>query len=249
MDVVLLHAFPVWSAMYDDVRTALRGRCRLLTPDLRGFGGAALGSDPPSLDRYADDVVRLLDAEDVDAAVVGGTSIGGYATMALLRRHPDRVAGVVLADTKAGSDPEPARANRERIATTVLEQGGVEVVLSDVYPMLLGETTLASRPDVAARVRGWVAAADPAAVAWAQRAMAARPDSFDVLRATDVPAVVVVGEEDRLSTLDDARAMADALPQGRLAVLPGAGHLTPVEVPAAFADVVADLALRCRQIG
>jgi len=236
---ILIHAFPLWSALYDDVRGRLAQRCELITPDLRGFGGAPLPPDDrPSLDRYADDVVRDLDDRGIDRAYVGGTSLGGYVTMAVLRRYPDRVLGVVLADTKAGADPDAARENRERIAATVLAEGSLRVVHQDVAPALLGETTKTDRPEVVARVRDWVSAADPAAVAWAQRAMAARPDSLATLRSADVPALVIVGAEDRLASLADAGAMVEALPQGRLAVLPGAGHLTPVEAPDAFAAAV-----------
>ncbi len=238
--LVLLHAFPLWSALYDDVRAGLGARAALTTPDLRGFGGTPLGDAEPSLDVLADDVARHLDELGLDAATVGGTSMGGYVAMAFCRRHPDRVAGLLLVDTKAGADADPAKANRERIARTVLAEANPRVLLDDVYPALLGETSHATRPDVAGRVRRWVEAADPAAVAWAQRAMAARSDSLATLAAADVPALVVVGAEDRLVPLDDARAMADALPQGRLVVLPGAGHLTPVEVPEAFTGAVGD---------
>lgn len=238
VDLVLLHAFPVWSAMYDDVRDQLGVACRLHTPDLPGFGAAALPGAEPSLDHYADAVVGHLDAAGVERAVIGGTSMGGYVAMALLRRHPGRVAGLVLVDTKAGADPEPARANRERIASAVLASGAVDVVLAEVCPLLVGQTTERDRPEVVARVRTWAAAARPEAVAWAQRAMAARPDSFAALGGAAVPALVVVGAEDRLSPVDDARAMAEALPHGELVVLAGAGHLTPVEAPGEFAAAV-----------
>ncbi len=237
--VVLLPAFPLASTMYDAIRPLLAASCELLTPDLRGFGAAPLGGEQPSLDVYADDVARLLDAHAVDRAVVGGTSMGGYATMALLRRHPDRVAGVVLADTTAAADAEPARQNRERIARAVVEDGSVDVVLADVFPRLLGDTSEQSRPEVVARVREWVASAAPEAVAWAQRAMAARPDSFATLRDCGVPGLVMVGDEDRITNVEAAQAMAKALPRGELAVLPGSGHLSPVETPEAFAFAVA----------
>ena len=236
--LVLLHAFPLSSAMWLEQREALGDTCRVITPDQRGFGGSDLGEDPPSLDAAADDVAQLLDRLELDTVVLGGLSMGGYVAMAFLRRHPDRVAALLLADTKASADPEPARANRERIAQAVLEEGST-VLVDDVLPALLGATTVASRPMVAGRVRGLVQAAPGPAVAWAQRAMAARPDSFDTLRAFAGPALVVVGDEDQLSPVADAQAMADALPSARLAVLPQAGHLTAVETPEAFTAEVA----------
>ncbi|HSV65219.1 MAG TPA: alpha/beta fold hydrolase [Mycobacteriales bacterium] len=238
--LVLLHAFPLTSAMWDDVRPALPTTTRVVTPDQRGFGASPLGGDPPSLDTVADDVAALLDSLGVRRAVVGGLSMGGYVAMAFCRRYGDRVAGLVLADTKAAADPEPAAANRLRIAERVLGEEGSGVLLHTVFPLLLGATTERERPAVVDQVRTMVAAAPPAGVAWAQRAMAARPDSFDTLRRVAVPALVIAGAEDRLSTVEDARAMAEALPDARLVTIPAAGHLSAVEQPAAFAAAVTD---------
>jgi pimeloyl-ACP methyl ester carboxylesterase len=241
--VVLLHAFPLSSAMWAPQRTGLESRCRVIAPDQRGFGETPLGGDPaslgrPSLDIAADDVVKLLDRLGLDTVVLGGLSMGGYVAMALLRRHPERVRALVLADTKAGADPEPAAENRRRIASAVEAAGSSELLLDEVFPKLLGATTIEKRPEVVEMVRGAVAHASPAGVAWAQRAMAARPDSFDTLRAARVPALVLVGEEDQFTTVADAEALAEALPDSDLIRLPGVGHLSAVEDPAAFNDAV-----------
>ena len=237
--LVLLHAFPLSAAMWLAQREGLADVCRVITPDQRGFGGSELGDDVPSLDLCADDVAQLLDRLDLDRVVLGGLSMGGYVAMAFLRRHADRVAGLVLADTKASADPEPARANRERIAQAVLADEASTVLVEEVLPALIGTTTASSRPMVAGRVRGLVQAAPAPAVAWAQRAMAQRPDSFDTLRGFAGPALVVVGEEDVLSPVSDAEAMAAALPHATLSLMPEAGHLTAVETPEAFTAEVA----------
>ncbi|HVA62062.1 MAG TPA: alpha/beta fold hydrolase [Mycobacteriales bacterium] len=241
--LVLLHAFPLSSAMWLAQREALNATHRVITPDQRGFGGSPLGEEPPSLDLVADDLAALLDAKDLGSVVLGGLSMGGYVAMAFLRRHPDRVRGLVLADTKAGPDTPKVRANRERIAEQVIDDASL--LIEEVFPTLLGPTSVASRPLVLGRVKALVQAAPPVAVAWAQRAMAARPDSFATLRAVAVPTLVVVGEEDTLAPPAEARAMADAVPRGRLVALPGAGHLSAVEAPeefnAALAGFLAEL--------
>jgi len=234
LPVVLLHAFPLSSAMWLEQRNSLGEQVRVITPDQRGFGGSPLGWDEPSLDQVADDVAAMLDRLAIDRAVLGGLSMGGYAVMAFLRHHPDRVRALVLADTKAGADTGDAAANRERIAARLDDEGTSTVLVDEVLPALLGATTVRDRPLVAGRVKGLVEAAPPAAAAWAQRAMASRPDSLDTLRATDVPALVLWGEEDALASRADVDAMVEALPQGRLEVLAGSGHLTAVEVPADF---------------
>jgi pimeloyl-ACP methyl ester carboxylesterase len=247
LPVVLLHAFPLSSAMWLEQRNDLADAFRIITPDLRGFGGSQLGYDEPSLDHVADDVAALLDTLALDRVVLGGLSMGGYAAMAFLRRHGDRVAGLVLADTKASADAEAARANRHRIADALDESGTTQVLLDDVLPALMGETTVAERPMIQGRVRALVEDAPPAAAAWAQRAMAARPDSFDTLGAVTVPALVVQGEQDALASMADAQAMVDALTDGRLVVVPRSGHLTAVEAPEAFNLAVREFLQRNRE--
>jgi pimeloyl-ACP methyl ester carboxylesterase len=228
------------SAMWLEQRNTLGERFHVVTPDLRGFGGSPLGYDEPSLDRVADDVAGLIDGMGLGQVVLGGLSMGGYVAMAFLRRHPGRIRALLLADTKAGADAPEAAANRERIAGRLDAESTTDALVDEVLPKLLGATSGRDRPHAAGRVRALVEAAPPAAAAWAQRAMAARPDSLDTLRATDVPALVVWGAEDELASRADVDAMVDALPQGRLAVLPAAGHLTAIEVPEEFDAVVGD---------
>jgi pimeloyl-ACP methyl ester carboxylesterase len=232
--IILLHAFPLSSAMWMSQREGLADIARVITPDLRGFGGTPLGHDEPSLDESADDVARLLDTLGLDRVVLGGLSMGGYVSMAFLRRHGDRVKALILADTKAGADPESGAAGRRAMADTLDGDPESTVLVDEVLPKLVGPTTVERRPLVFGRVRGLVQQAPATAAAWVQRAMAARPDSFDTLRAVDVPTLVVVGEEDVLSPPDDAVAMAEAVPDSRLVRIPAAGHLTAVETPEEF---------------
>ena len=232
--VVLLHAFPLNSAMWIAQREGLSDVCRVITPDLRGFGGSPLGVDEPSLDVLADDIARLIDARDLERVVLGGLSMGGYVAMAFARRHLDRIQALVLADTKASADPDAARDNRLRIAGLLTADAESTVLLDDVLPNLVGATTMERRPLIFGRVKGLVQQAPAAAAAWAQRAMAARPDSIETLRKVDVPALIVRGDEDGLATEDDAKAMHDALPSAEMVQISGAGHLTAVEVADEF---------------
>ncbi|MDX6434479.1 MAG: hypothetical protein QOE54_6845 [Streptosporangiaceae bacterium] len=237
---MLLHAFPLSSAMWLAQRETLAKRFRVITPDLRGFGGSVLGEDTPSIEAMADDVDQMLRSKGLERAVIGGLSLGGYVAMALCRHHPERVLGLLLADTKAAADLEEARHRRQRMADRLEEEGTAKPLLEDVLPGLVGPTTHRQRAMIYGRVRGLVQATPPAAAAWAQRAMAGRPDSFEILRQTRAPALVVVGAEDTLATEEDARAMADALPNAELLVIPRAGHLSAMEQPDLFNQAVAE---------
>lgn len=240
--LVLLHAFPLDATMYAEVASSFDGP--LLTPDLAGFGREPLATDEPSLDVYADHVAHALDAASHDRVVLGGTSMGGYTAMAFCRRYPERVAGLALIDTKATADTAEAAAGRRAMAQAMVDGATTDPLVENVLPKLLGSTTVSTRPDVTERVRGWVQDADPPAAAWAQRAMASRPDSLDTLRGMHVPTLVVVGEEDVLSPPADAGVMAAALSDCELVLIPKAGHLTPVEAPAEVAAALQGLMQR-----
>lgn len=233
--LVWLHAFPLSAAMW---ASQLDVAEVVLAPNLRGFGGTPLGDDEPSLDLVADDLAALLHERGFEQVVLGGLSMGGYVAMAFARRHPERLAALILADTKMTADPPAAVANRRRVADLLDADSVSPVLLDEVYPKLVGATTKRERPDVVEQVTTWVSSAPAPAAAWAQRAMASRPDSSETLRQVAVPALVIVGDEDELSPVTDAEAMATALPDSRLVVIPGSGHLTAVEAPAGFSHVV-----------
>ena len=248
--VVLLHAFPfdrhVWDGVIDVLAEA---DWDVVVPDLRGFGESSYGDDgpddEPALSWMARDVLGILDRMGVSAAVFAGISMGGYVAMEIVRQDPARVAGIALVDTKATADSDEARANRLKVAEQVLASGSTDALSRAMVPTLLGATSLEERRDVVAQVTGWIAAADPQAVAWAQRAMAARPDSLADLASLAVPALVVWGIEDGMSPRTEQDLMVDALRDARLVVVTESGHLSTVEAPeqvaAALVTFLADV--------
>lgn len=242
-DVVLLHAFPCTAQMWQPQAAALRAAGhRVILVDLPGFGGSPLPDGDPSLTTVADAVLATLDDLGVAECVLGGISLGGYVTMAMLAKRPGIARSVVLCDTKATADGEAARENRERLALLV-ENSPADtgrILEQAVLPGLLGDTTRSERPDVLRAVGGWLDEASAASVAWYQRAMAARPDSTDVLAGLAVPGLVLWGEEDALSPMSEQEIMLDALADGWLSVIDGAGHLSNVERPEAVSGVLVD---------
>lgn len=234
--LVLLHAFPLDSRMFDAIRPSIAERVTLFTPDLRGFGrGPALGdpSPEPDLGLLADDVIALLDTAGVSSAIVGGVSMGGYIALALLARYPDRVAGLVLADTRSGAD-DAAALKRRQTAAARADTGDIASGHDAIGPLIAPGTAAGVRDDLAG-----IAGAVPAAtISWGQRAMAARPDSGAVLAAASVPVLIVVGELDAITPPAVARGLAASAQEPELIELPGVGHLTPAEDPVGFSDAL-----------
>lgn len=240
--VLFLHAFPLDARMWEDQKVFVRESLktppdRILAPHHPGFGGVPTVAG--GLDAFAAGAVNALDRAGVDRAVVVGLSMGGYVAFRLYACWPQRVAALVLADTRAGRDDEAARARRTEQAARVRREG-VGWLGEVLLPSLLGETTRRERPEVVEGVRRMVLGANPEGVAAALEAMRDRPDSTPLLPSISVPVLAVAGEEDTLTPPEEARKIAGRVPRGRFLVLPGAGHLSNLERPDAFNAALAE---------
>ena len=216
--LLLLHAFPLAMSMWEPQCDALCERFRVVRFDARGFGGSDPVSGPLSMDRIAEDAVALLDLLGVERAVVGGCSMGGYAALALARRHPHRLSGLVLQDTRAGADTEEAKAGRRQLASRVLETGP-QVAADAFLPRLVGETTSRERPGLVGELRERILATPAPAIASGLHGLAERDDSRPTLAAIRVPTLVLVGEEDVITPPWEAEAMARAVRRDRKSVV------------------------------
>jgi pimeloyl-ACP methyl ester carboxylesterase len=242
--LVLLHAFPLDGSMWDAVVTELerrRGaRPRVLVLDSPGFGRSAPfhGVDP-GLDPIAAAAVNTVRSHTgQDKALWAGCSMGGYVAMAIADKHPDAVAGLGLFNTRSTADTDASRATRLDAAARLDHASSV----SDPRAIALGMVAargggrgkaLETASDIIGRQR-------PSAMAWAQRAMATRPDRTEVLRESGVPAIVVWGRQDRMMSFAEAENMAAAL--GVEVSTNGVGHLSPIEAPTAVQRALMQLA-------
>ena len=231
--LLLLHAFPLGLAQWDEQARALSGAFQVVRFDARGFGGSPPGDGLLTMERIADDAVGLLDHLDVSRAIVCGLSMGGYAAFALVRRHADRLKALVLADTRAGADSDAARAARAAQADKVRKEGSASIA-DAVLPKLVGETTHAQRPELVARLKETIAANPPRGIADALAGLAARADSTSTLREVRVPTLVVCGAEDVLTPVSESEALVRGIAGSQIQIIPGAGHLSSLENPEQF---------------
>lgn len=228
--LVLVHGFPLHHGMWQPQIDGLRDRCRVLAPDLRGFGRSGVTPGTVTMAQFADDLAALLDRLHISEPVVlAGLSMGGYIAWEFFKRHRPRLRGLALLDTRAVADSPEAARGRSLLAQRVLREGTGP--LAEMLPRLLGRTTRDENPAVADSVRQMILAADPRGVAAAALGMAARHDAVELLPRIDLPTLVVVGEEDSISTADEMRGMAEAIPGARFVSVPRAGHLTTLEAP------------------
>jgi pimeloyl-ACP methyl ester carboxylesterase len=239
--LLLLHGFPHDRSIWGPVRQGLAGRARCIAPDLRGFGESTTHG-PFSMDQYADDLVALLDRLQLPSVVVAGLSMGGYIAFALWRRYPARVRALVLCDTRADADDQAGRRRREELVG-VARREGARAIAQRMMPGMVGATTRARRPEVVQLLQAVMTRQPVAGIAGALHAMRDRPDSRATLETISVPVLVLVGEEDALTPVRDAEALAAALPaaaRARLEVVAEAGHVACLERPSATTHALAD---------
>jgi pimeloyl-ACP methyl ester carboxylesterase len=225
--------------MWEPQFEALGGTYRLVALDYRGFGHSGDHDGTLTTEVLASDAVAVLDRIRVERAVVAGLSMGGYVALAFAREHPERLAGLVLADTRAGADTEEVRRGRYEMIK-VARSEGASAIAEKMLPKLLSERSLASNAELVARVRRMIEDARPSAIAAALEAMASRPDSGPVLGGIDVPALVIVGSDDAVTPPEEARRMASAIPGAQFEEIAGAGHLTNLESATRFNELLDD---------
>lgn len=238
MPVVFLQAFPLNRTMWEPQVGALVAECRCITVDFRGFGDSP-PAPPYSMDRYADDVIGVLDALQIEQAVIVGLSMGGYVAFSLWRRYRERIRALVLADTRAGADTPEGVERRRKLIEVARTQGSTAVANLQIAS-LMGATTREKRPDIYDAVHRTIAQAPVEGIVGALEAMMARPDSTPTLSTINAPTLVIVGEEDTLTPATEARALHAGIAASRLEVLAQAGHLSNLERPASFNAVVTE---------
>jgi pimeloyl-ACP methyl ester carboxylesterase len=237
--LILMHAFPLDSSMYDRQFEAFSARTRTLAPNFPGFGGSEPEGDVMTMDEAADRVAEEMDKAGMDQAVIAGVSMGGYAAFPLWRRHRERIAGFLLADTKPEPDDE-AGAQRRRDLAANLKENGVKPLL-DAPPPLLSPN---APPELWDEMKGIIAKQHPRSIAAAALGMAERVDSTPTLSEIDVPTICVVGSEDPITTPEAVRNMASAIGADYVEI-EGCGHLSNMEAPDAFNQALSDLLERC----
>jgi len=238
--LLLLHGFPLDHTMWDAQFDPFAHRCRVIAPDQRGFGRTPLGRQTLTIESLADDVAALLDAMQIrERAIVCGLSMGGYVALALHRKYASRVRALLLCDTRANADTAAGAADRIALIERVHATGSAAVV-DTMLPKLVAATTFEQQPHVVERIRQMMLRTAPATMVAALRALATRPDATPHLPDIAVQTLALAGEHDAITPVDVMNAMADAIPQCQRAVIPGAGHMSPMERPAEFNAAVLD---------
>jgi len=231
----------MWQAQIE----ALRGTCRVLAVDLRGFGGS--GGDHAevlTMAAYADDCAGLLEALEIREPVVFcGLSMGGYVAWPFWTRHAARLGKLILCDTRAAADSTETARGRLQMAERVLRDG-TSALVESMAEKLFAPETRQKQPHQVDAVRAVMNRASPPAVAAALRGMAERDNMTPRLGEVQVPTLVICGAADLITPASEMREMAAAIQGATYVEIPHAGHMSPLEQPAAVNQAILDFLSR-----
>jgi pimeloyl-ACP methyl ester carboxylesterase len=237
--LLFVHGFPLnhtmWNAQIEEFTTAHR----VIAPDLRGFGQSAVTAGTVTMEQHADDLVAILDKLGVEKTIYCGLSMGGYIAWQFAHKFSDRLAGLVLCDTRVIADTDEVRDGRFAMAEAALADGPATVA-ETMLPKLVGPDAKANQPDVVDAIREMIMTTAPDGIAAALQGMAHRSDMTDSLDQIVVQTLVIVGEYDEISRAEEMRGIADAIAGSQFIEIPTSGHMTPMENAGAVNDALRD---------
>lgn len=233
ISVIFIHGFPFSHAIWQSQLEALGHDYHAVAYDFRGLGKSDLGDGQYTVEGHVDDLLALLDFLEIDKAVIVGLSMGGYIALRALERNPERFLGVALCDTQSKADDNAGKIKRAAGAKAVKQDGAAPLAESFVEAVFTPASIQNEVPEVDF-IKDIISANDPVAIAGNFIAMAARTDTTESLAAIAVPTLILVGEEDTLTTPAAARDMHTRIKGSQLHVVPHAAHMSNLENPEFF---------------
>lgn len=237
--ILWIHAYPLSGEMWRS-QMEIPG-FRHVVPDLPGFGRSDPYDHPEdaTLHWYGSDLLGLLDHLKLESPIVAGASMGGYIALDLLRVAPSRISGLILVDSRETPDDAAGRERRYATIERIRKERDAHSVVEEMIPDLLGASHRGDERLIE-KLRSIMVSASVNGVIAALHAMAERPDNAGPLTETRMPVLIVVGEEDTITTPADAERMASLVDDSKLVRIEGAGHLPAFEQPEVLNQTISD---------
>lgn len=232
--LLFIHGFPLDHRMWRAQTNFFSRNYQVLAPDLPGYGQSSPLRGPFSLQDTASTLIAVLDRLAPGKRVtVCGLSMGGYIAWQLIHHWPERIARLVICNSRSAADtPETARGRR--IAIEGIKHSGPSAFLTAMLGRLLAPRTYAEQPALVATIQEWMQQASPESLGWTLDAIAGRPDATPWLAEIECPTLVIAGSDDPITPAAEMREMAGRIRSSEFFELPEVGHLSPGESPSCF---------------
>ncbi len=238
---ILVHGFPLDSTLWLDQLEGLADVRRVVAVDLRGSGRSGpVTGESNTMELHASDLDHLCDHLGAETVDLAGMSMGGYVALAFAELFGHRLRSLALLNTKASPDTAEGKQGRDATATKIVAEGRAAVVDGLAGALLGPDASRTAR----ARFRTMVEGTAYETIVASLLGMRDRPDRTHVLSSVGVPSLVLTSEHDPIAPEDDSRAMAAALGDAEFVLVPGAGHMSPMEAPGAVTTALRALFAR-----
>lgn len=231
--IILIHGFPFSHEMWQPQIEALKNDYRVAAYDVRGHGRSEIGDGQYTIELFVDDLIGLLDHLRLPKAVLCGLSMGGYVALRAVERNPERIAALVLCDTRSEADGNEAKLKRAAALKTV-KTGGTKAYVKGSLPGLFAPRSIAEKHPAVATIRRLMEANTPLGIGGTLLALACRMDTTASLPKIKVPTLLLVGEQDALTPPPAMQPLRTAIPGAEFHAIPDAGHASNLENPAEF---------------
>lgn len=231
--IIFIHGFPFNKSMWDKQVKALKENYRVIAYDVRGHGDSDSGTGDFSIDLFADDLLSLMDELKIDKAMLCGLSMGGYIALNAVEKDPDRFDALILSDTNCIADTSEAKEKRLKTIESI-KKNGVEKFAEESIKNLFSPESLSTKEKEIAHVREMILNTSKKSLYKTLQAFYERKETCSKLHDINVPVLIMVGEEDKITPLEAAQMMHEKIEDSVLYIIEHAGHLSNLENPTDF---------------
>jgi 3-oxoadipate enol-lactonase len=231
--IIFIHGFPLNKSMWDIQVETLKKNYRVITYDIRGHGNSHPGIDEFFIELFVNDLLRFIKKLGIEKSILCGLSLGGYIALNAVLKYPDRFDGLILNDTQCIADTPEIKENRCNAIIRIKEKG-VEQYADEIIKNLFAPETFTKNKNVIDAVKEMIISTPKQSLCNTLHALAERKETCTQLHEINIPVLIMVGKEDKITPIAAARQMHELILNSKLEIIQQAGHLSNLEDPAAF---------------
>lgn len=228
--VIFLHGFCFDSSMWDEQIAALQDDFFCITYDIRGMGKTDAGDGQFTMESFVDDVYMIIEEYGLEKPAICGLSMGGYIAFRTVERAQETFGAAIFCDTRATADKNEAKLKRANAIKTINHEG-LGTFIDNFLPTTVSDGFMEERAEEFANLVRKAKSGSALGVKGCTLAMQGRTDTWDFLPEINIPTLLICGEEDALSPVEEMRETAERIPCAEFKVVSGSGHMTPIEQP------------------
>lgn len=235
--IIFIHGFPFSKEMWNKQMEWLNEKFRVIAYDIRGHGKSYAGTDDFSIELFVKDLLSLMDAMEIEKTTLCGLSMGGYIALNAIENHPDRFDALVLCDTQCLADSPEGKKKRMNTVESIREKG-VEKFADESLKNFFAQETFTTKKEVIAGIRETIVNTTEESIIKTLLALSKRKETCSKLPEINVPVLILVGKEDKITPPEAAQFMHKKISNSELFILENAGHLSNLENPEKFNELL-----------